>query len=219
MNNLRGERSIKSEIYSHLRNFIIINILIFISIYIYGKIGIKEFKKVLELITFKDGLVLIIIPIITIIANGILNSNVKSSLVFWKIKNPLPGCRIFSNLALNDSRINFSKIIEKYGQIPQEPSEQNKLWYEIYKKHQEKIIIRESHKNYLLTRDLSGIAFIFLFIIVPSLLFIKLDFKIKIFYSLFLLLQYLIITISARNYGNRFACNVLAEDSVNLKTK
>lgn len=219
MNNLRGEKSIKSDIYPYLRNFIIINILIFVSIYVFGKIGLKEFKKVTELITFRNGFVLIIIPIITIVANGILTSNVKSSLVFWKIKNSLPGCRVFSNLALDDSRINLNKIVEKYGQIPLEPSEQNKLWYEIYKKHQENIIIKEAHKNYLLTRDLSGLAFILLFIIVLSLLFIELSLKIKLTYSLFLLLQYMIISICARNYGNRFVCNVLAEDSVNLKNE
>jgi len=215
MINLRRKKSIKSEIFPYLRNFIIINIIIFIAIYIYGKIGIKELQKIIELFTFRDGFILIAIPIITIVTNGILTSNIKSSLVFWKIKSPLPGCRIFSNLALHDPRIDFNKIIKKYGNIPHEPSAQNKLWYEIYKRHQEKTIIRESHKNYLLTRDLSGLAFIFLFIVILSLFFIELNLRIKLIYSLFLLLQYLIISISARNYGNRFACNVLAEDSLN----
>jgi hypothetical protein len=41
--------------------------------------------------------------------------------------------------------------------------------------------------------------------------------RIKLGYIIFLIIQYLVLSIAARNYGNRFVCNVLARASKEQK--
>ena len=179
-------------------------------------INITELTQYEKYLTAKNSVIASFAPIISIVLNGLLPSNVKEVLVFWRIKYSLPGSRVFSDLAKKDLRVNLDKIKEKYGYLPKEPVEQNHLWYKIYKLHESKITTLDSHKNYLLCRDLTGISAIFLTIfIIFTLIFVGA--KVSIFYYiLYLFIQFLILSIAAQNYGNRFVCNVLAEESANL---
>ena len=116
---------------------------------------------------------------------------------------------MFSNLAPKDSRIDINSIIAKYGQLPVEPIEQNKYWYKIYKEKQTDNVIKNSHRNWLLLRDLYSISLILLILmLIFSLIFNRECISLPFF------LTYSIITvlihISAFNAGNRFVCNVLA---------
>lgn len=78
-------------------------------------------------------------------------------------------------------------------------------------------MIFDSQRNFLLSRDLTGLSFLFLCIysisaVISKFLF-EIDFKLLLIYISFLLSQYLILSTVSRNYGNRFACNVLAKIS------
>jgi len=112
-------------------------------------INITELTQFEKYLTAKNSVIASFAPIISIVLNGLLSSNAKVILVFWRIKYPLPGSRVFSDLAKKDLRINLEKIREKYGYLPKDSIEQNKLWYRIYKLHESKITILDSHKNYL----------------------------------------------------------------------
>lgn len=158
---------------------------------------------------YSNPLLTIALPIIEIILLYIIPSSVKNSLVYLRFRNTLPACRVFSNLAPKDPRIDVNSIIAKYGQLPVEPIEQNKYWYKIYKEKQTDSVIKDSHRNWLLLRDLYSISLILLILmLIFSLIFNReyISFPFFLTYSIITVL----IHIAAFNAGNRFACNVLA---------
>lgn len=162
----------------------------------------------------KPGLVSLLSMVLTVILAGLLPDHVKSVLVFWKIKNPLPGCEAFTKHMHKDARIDADTLVAAIGNLPIKPEQQNKLWYRIYKKHADDPVILQSHKDYLLTRDITQISFLFLiFFGIGS--FIVIDrYQFALSYSFFLLLIYVLTSIAARNYGVRFVNNVLALEAV-----
>lgn len=209
-------KSLKSQYSFKLRSFISFNFILFWMILVSKDINIAEIIQFEKYLNAKNGIIAALAPIISIVLNGLLSSNVKEILVFWRIKYPLPGSRVFSDLAKKDLRINVEKIREKYDYLPEDPAEQNHLWYKIYKIHESKITILDSQKNYLFCRDLTGISAIFLTIFtIFTLIFVGAQVSI-FYYILYLFIQFLILSIAAQNYGNRFVCNVLAEESANL---
>lgn len=168
----------------------------------YADVGLSSIISV-------KGVWFLIVPLILFILNGVVSSGVKATLCFWKIKNPLPACRAFSVYIDRDDRIDKFHLQSKYGIFPTSEKEQNALWYKIYKIHQENPVVKKSHKDFLLGRDLCSISFLFLVFGGISMLFI-LSSNIKWIYFGFLILQYIVMAIVAQNHGKRFVCNALA---------
>jgi hypothetical protein len=153
-----------------------------------------------------------IAPLLLFLLNGLMSSHQKAVLVFWKLKNPLPGSEAFSKLSKNDTRIDRAKLKNVYGSLPKSPIEQNKLWYKIYKKNISNTIVSDSHRAFLLARDLTSLCILFvIFLGIPVL--IKGQWPIALYYFVYLLLQYVVIVIGAQNRGKRFVTNVLAIES------
>lgn len=153
-----------------------------------------------------------IAPLLLFILNGLLSSHQKAVLVFWKLKDPLPGSEAFSKLSKNDSRIDRTKLKEVYGTLPKNPEQQNKLWYKIYRKNCDEIVIRDSHRAFLLARDLTSLCILFvIFLGLPALIIG--EWPINLYYFIYLILQFLIIAIGGQNRGQRFVTNVLAAES------
>lgn len=155
-----------------------------------------------------------IAPLFLFLSNGLVSSHQKAVLVFWKLKNPLPGSEAFSKLSKNDTRIDRAKLKSVYGSLPKSPIEQNKLWYKIYKKNSSNMIVSDSHRAFLLARDLTSLCILFVvFLGIPVLIIGK--WPISLYYFMGLLLQYVIVVIGAQNRGRRFVTNVLAIESCN----
>jgi hypothetical protein len=149
---------------------------------------------------------------LSIILEGILSSNLKAIIVFHRIKNPLPGCRVFTEIARKDSRINMQKLAEKYdNKLPSEAASQNSEWFRLYKLYEKVEVVEESHKSFLMTRDLLALSIILL--ILSTILHIALGTSaINIIYSTMIYVALIIVfKISAQNYGNRFTANVIVE--------
>lgn len=207
------EKSLKEQNERLYWLFAVANIAILISLAVYGRIDLQHMTAVIKIITSKDGIWISLLPILGIVLNGLLPSNVKAMIVYTRFKHALPGHRVFSKLGKADSRIRLERIEKKYVKLPRNPIDQNKLWYDIYKKHQDKPVIRDSHKKFLLMRDIASLSFI---IWLGSVIVFVIFYTLKIVvisYLIFGTIQFLATMISARNYGNRFACNVLAEES------
>lgn len=147
---------------------------------------------------------------LSIILEGILSSNLKAIIVFNRIKNPLPGCRVFTEIAPKDNRINMQKLTARYdNKLPSEPSSQNSEWFRLYKIFENVEVVEDSHKSFLLTRDLLALSIIMFVLSTVLHIFIGTSFQ-NIVYSVAIYIVIIIITkISAYNYGNRFANNVL----------
>jgi len=183
------------------------------NIVLFYLLGLSQIIK-LEEVEIKSfltvrGAWVLIVPLILFILNGIISSDLKATIVFWRFKNQLPACRAFSHYADKDDRIDKNYLITKYQQLPTIPKEQNSLWYKIYKVHQENPVVKKSHKDFLLARDICSIAVLFFFVGGISMLFIRND-SFGWAYLAFLFFQYLIFAIIAQNHGKRFVCNALA---------
>ena len=165
-----------------------------------------------KVVSLKDGIIIAAIPLLSIILRGILSENQKNVLVFWRLKNPLPGCRAFSCLIGKDARITRTNLEHNLGVLPTEPSEQNTLWFDVYKKHQNKTIVLNSHGVYLLTRDMTSISSILFVLFTIGVIFSSISISTTTIYACALAMQYLFISIAARNYGNRFVLNVLSAE-------
>lgn len=175
--------------------------------------GITQPSIVRKFLFFAAG------PLVAVLLNDFFPSGAKASIVFWRLKDVLPGHRAFSEHAETDPRINVAELKEKIGEFPENPRDQNSFWYKIFQKHQSNVIVSDSHKRFLLFRDSACLT---LLIIVPTWIALILsDVSALKLAALVggLVLQFLWLSISARNSGIRLVQNVLALESSENKRK
>ncbi|KZL93242.1 hypothetical protein [Clostridium magnum] len=201
-----------------LVTFFIVNIVIFLCFVINKNISIDALNQGYKNINLSEGIIAGGAGSIAVfILRGILSTNFKAILVFWRIKNPLPGCRIFTEIGKKDCRIDFDALENEHGELPKDPQEQNVLWYRLSQKHKDEEMVHKSHRDFLFSRDLTALSFLFLIFYSAAAIFVSRDLKSIWYYLMLLVLQYVIFSIVSRNYGVRFACNVLAKESSSLK--
>lgn len=196
-----------------LTKFVFLNsmlILIMLSI-----VNIKNSDSILDLVekVQTSGIGLIFASILTLLINGILKTDYKNIMVFWKVKQPLPSYRVFSHLVKNDHRIDYDELNTKYNPLPLDPEAQSKLWYKLLKKYPDDEMILQSHRDYLLYRDLTAISFLLSVIYLITFLLLKIfGINISILLILVFLGEYLILLIAARAKAERFVLNVVSCD-------
>ncbi len=190
--------------------YIIFNIAIFLTIYNTGTISIENIKLYFAELKVKDGILFTMLSLIIIVAGGMFSNKTKEIIVFWKLKDRLPGCEVFSKYIYNDSRIDIKKLKKKIGKFPTNPEKQNSKWYEIFKSFQDNTIDK-IHQDSLLCRELSAMTLLMLMFVIP----IYFKYNLIAFYYLgFLLFEYLIVRFCAKNTAERLVVNTLALWSV-----
>jgi len=172
----------------------------------------KDINELLSKLKSPSGFFPILAFPFAIILEGIIYSDLKAILVFWRFKNPLPGHQAFSVIALKDPRINMKKLESLFPDgLPQEPSDQNSKWYKLYRQFSERPIVYDAHKSFLLTRDLAALTIVLMPFCFVAHLFWNTP-AITVFYHLLLLLGItVVISLSSQNHGKRFVANVLVE--------
>ncbi|MGD0971231.1 MAG: hypothetical protein ABSA04_07515 [Desulfobaccales bacterium] len=156
--------------------------------------------------------------IISTVLNGLLSADTKARLVFLRWHNALPGHRAFTQYAKADPRIDLAKLTKLYSSaLPTDPIEQNRAWYRLYKAVENNPAVLQVHRDFLLMRDYTGLAVLFIvfygatgFYAIPSL-------RISMFYILLLIIQYVIVRRAAANYGIRMVTTVLAHKAAETK--
>ena len=209
----KPKTSLKSKNALYLWAFVGVNFAVFFAIIIGSHLDYSSVQHFWQRISAKNGFIAACMPLAVIVLNGFLGDLAKARLVFWRWNNPLPGCRAFSKLIHDDPRIDVAGLKEKQGAFPRAAKEQNALWFSLYKKHSAAITVSDSHRLYLLTRDMASMSALFIFSFSVSAAFSSLEAKAVCLYAGGLLLQYVVVATAARNYGNRFVKNVLTEES------
>lgn len=200
----------------YLWSFAGINVAVFLSLVVSRHFDSASIAHSWSQVTAKNGIIAVSIPLITIILAGLLNDISKARLVFWKWRHPLPGTRVFSDLISTDSRIDLTALKKEIGRFPRAPQEQNALWYKLYRKHKMTRSVWESHKVYLLTRDMSTVAAIAALLFLVGVATAGVDLRTTLIYFCILVMQYVLVAKAAHNYGNRFVLNVVCEESSSL---
>lgn len=194
-------------------SFVGANLAVFLSLFISKGFTVLSVDYFWHRVTAKDGILAATIPILAIVLTGVLSDRGKATLVFWRWHHPLPGCRAFTELVGTDPRIDVAALKKKIGEFPDDPQAQNALWYRMYNRHGTEQRISEAHRIYLLTRDMAAISVLFLALFPTGAIAGAINWTAVIEYAGALVVQYLLVASAARNYGNRFVLNVLAEES------
>jgi hypothetical protein len=159
----------------------------------------------------KDSLFCFLTPVIVSIICGIFPASWKAVIVFGRLRNPLPGCRAFTYFAQADPRIDVARLKESLGSLPEEPKDQNSKWYQLFKLVQDELTVQEAHRAFLLNRDLTGVSLLFFVFGTIALIPAGATIGNVFIYAAVTIVECVIFSIVARNHGNRFVCNVLAE--------
>lgn len=168
----------------------------------------REVKIDSKGLVLQNPLLAVAVHLSILVLSFVIPVNIKNVIVFWCLKNPLPGCRVFTELICKDHRIDIKELENKYGKLPTDPREQNTLWYKIYKDRQNEKIVLSSHGKWLLFREIASIALIFALLLSPISGVIGCNTASAI-YSVLLIMQYLLLRRAAVNAAERFTCNVL----------
>ena len=150
------------------------------------------------------------VSILTGIINAQLNDINKARLVFWRYRNPLPGCRAFSKYMSSDPRIDRDGLKNHQDPLPVQPDEQNALWFRWYRECQAEAGVEQVHRAYLFTRDYAAISFLLVFGLGALALWQIRNLSVLCAYGLVLLAQYFMVRRAAYNHGTRFVTTVLA---------
>lgn len=153
-------------------------------------------------------------PVVVLLLTSLLSADAKAVIVFWRVKETLPAHRAFSVYAPSDSRINIDALRKNVGSFPDDPREQNTLWFKLYKKVESEVTVAQAHRHYLLFRDLAAMSLL-LAPIATLMLYLSGAAKPAAWIGFALLCtQYAATALAGRNNGIRFVTNVLTLHSV-----
>jgi hypothetical protein len=162
-----------------------------------------------KMTALRSGLTMLL-PVPILFLSYLLSHSQKAVIVFWRLRNPMPGSRAFSVHAPNDARIDLNALKKNVGEFPDDEHAQNAMWYRLYKLVEGDVAVLESHQNYLMFRDIAGMS-ILLVPLVPLVLFLfGNNLSVVVLSAAVFVVQYLIATVAARNNGVRFVQNVLS---------
>ena len=157
-------------------------------------------------------------PVVVLLLTGLLSHEAKARLVYWKIKNPLPGSQAFTKCALVDARIDMKALKKNVGALPTDPSEQNAMWFRLYRLVRDDPAVSHTHRLYLMYRDMAAMSLIVTPLIPLAAWYAGVASGGRWIVGALLAIQYVVCAISARNSGTRFICNVLAIHSTTKVT-
>jgi hypothetical protein len=158
--------------------------------------------------------------LITTVVSNFLSADMKARLVFLRWHHALPGHRAFTVYAPRDPRVDLVRLAETYGQqLPSAPAEQNRLWYRLFQTVKNESHILQSHRDFLLLRDYTAIAVIFVVVYGACALLFVGSGRVCLMYLGLLLVQFCIVRQSASNAGVRLVTNVLATVSTSTHGK
>jgi hypothetical protein len=147
--------------------------------------------------------------VVVMILNGVLSPALKARLVFWRWRNPLPGSQAFTKHAAADDRIDIAALRRAIGTFPEAPKAQNALWYAMYDRVRTDERVLDSHKNFLLFRDISALSTIFLFLSVALMAWLHRPLEEFMRIAAIFVVQYLVVMLAARHAGVRLVKHVL----------
>ena len=207
-----NQRYIKSENRKWLIGYLLLHIVIFALFAGFISPTFSDVKALFSKLKDPQDFLPLLAIIFSIVLEGLLSNPIKEFLVFWRIKNRLPGHRAFSVIGPRDARVNMEKVKALFPNgLSFDPKLQNQEWFELYKKYGDEWRVFYSHKAFLLTRDLTALTAAVIPLSFIGHLIAGSQWSMTGYHLLFLIALLILISLPARNYGNRFVANVLVE--------
>jgi hypothetical protein len=149
--------------------------------------------------------------IVMLVLQELFPRSVKEVLVFWRLRDRVPGCRAFTGIALKDPRVDPTDLAVLLPSTPMTPTEQNALWYKWLKATESDPAIADNHRRFLILRD-CAVLLVLLALVTPAL-FVwtpSSNDRILMLGGGGVLLAYVVVALSARNAAVRLVGNVVA---------
>lgn len=147
--------------------------------------------------------------LILLVLQEVVPRSVKEVLVFFRLKERLPGCRAFSVIAVRDPRIDPLELGVLLPSAPMSGVEQNALWYRWLKSVESDPAIADNHHRFLALRD-AAVLLCVLGIASPFLAFLGPQHLGWFVLGGAFLAAYLVTALAARNSAIRLVANVIA---------
>ncbi len=208
----RSDRYLKSENQIWLFGFLVVNLAAFAVVTYIGLEGVPGAIQWAQSNWESLSAIGLGVVVTTVISN-LISPQLKAVLVFWRWPNPLPGHRAFTRYLGKDPRIDPHRLQEKIGDFPSDPSEQNRLWYRIYRARESEPSVMGAHKDFLLMRDITWLSFVMFILLGLGSVFLGESALQTLWYPAFLASQYVVTSMAARRSGIRFVLNVLAVEA------
>lgn len=200
---------LKHSYQRRLNTVLFINVALF-WVAIVSHSDISTLPDLFKSLSVKDGIAGLLTPIVAFILDGLLSADTKARIVYFRVRHPLPGSRAFSVHLFKEPRADPRRLTQIWGPFPNNPTEQNQLWYRIYITVENYIRVQEAHRAWLFSRDLTAYSIVFLFLFGPVALLSDTQWDVVSWYLLVLAVQFLATMTAARTYGVRLVRTVLA---------
>ena len=209
------QRYIKNENRKWLIGYFLLHIVIFALFSSLINFSLIDADQLISKLKNPQGFISLTAAILIIGMEGIFKNSIKELFVFWKFKNRLPGHRAFSHIGPTDPRIDMERVKQLFPHgLPVDPKEQNNEWFRLYRQYQDDLQVFHSHKAFLLTRDLTSLTVVFIPLSILGHFLLGSTLQMLIYHLLILVMLFIVISLSAKHYGERFVANVLVEASI-----
>lgn len=209
------QRYIKSENRKWLIGYLLLHVVVFALFSGLINFNLIDADQLISKLKNPQSFISLTAAILIIVLEGIFKNTLKEFLVFWRFKNRLPGHRAFSHIGVSDPRIDMERIKQLFPDgLPVDPKKQNNEWFRLYREHQDDLQVFHSHKAFLLTRDLTSLTIVFIPLAILGHFLLGSKPQMLVYHLLILVLLFVVISLSARHYGERFVANVLVEASI-----
>lgn len=151
-----------------------------------------------------------LIVIASLVLLGLVPPNWRDRLIHLRWHHPLPGSRAFTVVGPTSSHVDMAALTAKLGVLPNDPGEQNRLFYRIYKPLRDDIGVCDPHRRYLAARDIGTITALLILPLPPLAFAVNHNLGRSGAYGACLLAAYVLCAVSAKNYGWRMVQHVLA---------
>lgn len=145
--------------------------------------------------------------VLVLVFQELIPRSVKEVLVFWRLRERVPGYRAFSTIARRDTRIDLTELAVLLPDRPLSAAEQNALWYRWLKAVEQDPAIADNHRRFLVLRDCAVLLFL---LTVVSLGGVVLDVYRGLILAGVCFGLYLLMAVAARNSAGRLVGNVIA---------
>lgn len=209
------QRYIKSENRKWLIGYFLLHIVIFALFSSLINFSLIDADQLFSKFKDPQGFIPLTAAILIIVLEGIFKNSVKEFFVFWRFKNRLPGHRAFSHIGPSDPRIDMERVKHLFPHgLPTDPKRQNTEWFRLYRQYQDDLQVFYSHKAFLLTRDLTSLTVVFIPLSILGHFLFGSKPQMFVYHLLILVILFIIISLSAKHYSERFVANVLVEASI-----
>lgn len=205
-------KSLKGSNKPGLAAVLVVNLAVFAVLLATNALIFPDARRLAE--QWQAGLPAALALVVCGVLNELLSPNAKARLVYWRLKDPLPGSAAFTKHAREDARVDTAVLTARLGSLPTAAKEQNVAWYRLYRTVAEEPSVVDAHRAYLFNRDCTALAALMLAPL-TGIAVLRVDPATTAWlYGAALAVQYLLFSRAAANAGRRLVCTVLAVTSV-----